>query len=268
MSKDIHAIKTIPVPSIAPQQLNTMKTKLWAFLSVLLAMVVAVPAMAVTVTNDPSTQFNVTHVPTFGDGTNPTGGWVGTVNNAGVGAFVRAKHRTDGTTPNDGAGVYNFPTGTAPSSTRAVWNFEFSAMVPVGMALAAYDWALTVQWGANIVTFNPFAAFLDNEFGTPSTPNGAGTINPLLYLSPTVNIGGNSENITFGYWGGDPNANETYYVSLAATDLLTGDEAVRSNMAVVVGTAVPDGGATALMMAPVLGIIGLMRRNKNAPVTS
>ena len=205
-------------------------------------------ATALTVYND-----NITAI--FGSG-NPNTGWVSDTSAGGVQVAVRAKNRTDGTTPNNGAGTYNFPTGTAPSSTRARWNWEFSANSDStgssGDSLTDYTWVLQVDTdpsaGVNFVSVNPFSFWLDNELGNNSTANGAGVFDPFNLSG--YNVGQNSQNIVFAPWSQDPNANATYDFVFSA---MSGNVTVASaSMKVIVGeggTPVPDGGNTIALLA-------------------
>lgn len=230
-----------------------------------LSMLMGTLALLLLSMNSHALAYNDTITAIFGSG-NPDTGWVSDTQN-GVQVAVRAKNRTDGSTPNNGAGVYSFATGTAPASTRARWNWEFSANSDVlgtsGDSLLDYTWLLSVDTdpsaAASFTTFNPFAFYLDNELGNNSTANGAGVIDPFnlgLY-----NVGQNSQNITFAPWSLDPNANATYDFVFAAYD---GTRQIASTeMQVVVGsggTRVPDNGSTFGMMAMMGALIPIYRR--------
>lgn len=225
----------------------------------LAASMVCVLGFATTVNAVPV--YNDTITAIFGSG-NPNTGWVSDTSAGGVQVAVRAKSRTDGTTPNNGAGTYNFATGTPPASTRARWNWEFSANSDAdgttGNKLDDLIWQLSVDTdpsaGVSFVTVNPFAFWPDNELGNNSTANGDGVIDPLnlgLY-----NVGQNSQNITFGPWLQDPNANATYDYVFSA---LSGNTTVASaGMRVVVGEGgapVPDTGNSLGLFA--LGLLAL-----------
>lgn len=230
-----------------------------------LSMFMGMCALLLLNTNSHAIAYNDTITAIFGSG-NPDTGWVSDTGN-GVQVAIRAKNRTDGSTPNNGAGVYSFATGTAPASTRARWNWEFSANSDVlgtsGDSLLDYTWLLSVDTdpsaATSFTTFNPFAFYLDNELGNNSTANGAGVIDPFnlgLY-----NVGQNSQNITFAPWSLDPNANATYDFVFAAYD---GTRQIASTeMQVVVGsggTRVPDNGSTFGMMAMMGALIPICRR--------
>lgn len=213
---------------------------------------------------------NITAI--FGSG-NPAQGWT-TYSDDTLTLGLRAKNRTDGTTQNNGAGTYNFPTGTAPSSTRAIWNFEFSANVggssgggdlPGGPVLSDYVYKLSVDLnpsaGTSYSEYNPFLVYTDNSFGDNSTASGGG-VEPGIIGNGLYYLGQNSQNITF--LGGNPLLDGTYDFKFGAYNY-DGDLVGETRMTVVVGEggarSVPDTGSTfALMGFSCIGMLGLRRK--------
>jgi hypothetical protein len=219
---------------------------------------------------------NITAI--FGSG-NPDQGWTTFVQD-NIQLGLRAKNRTDGTTPNDGAGTYSFPVGTAPASTRALWNFEFSANVNYNPApaaslvgdiqipppkLADYTYLLSVDTdpsgGTSFISYNPLVFHSDNSYGNNATLNGAGVeVGPLL--GSAYSMAQNSQNITFFPFNGNPLISGTYDFAFGIYEgaSLIGE----TKMIVVVGDGgtknVPDGGSSIALLS--LGCIGfgLFRR--------
>ena len=77
----------------------------------------AVSTLVVSLTSSvQALEYNQDITAIFGSG-NPDQGWT-TFTQDSIQLGLRAKNRTDGTTPNDGAGTYSFPVGTAPASAK------------------------------------------------------------------------------------------------------------------------------------------------------
>lgn len=195
---------------------------------------------------------NVTAI--FGSG-NPNTGWEVNYSN-GLQLALRAKNRTTGATTNDGMGTYNMPVGTAPSSTRAAWNFEFSINSDVNanqLTLDNYSYKLYVDTdpseGVNWIVIDPINMIFDNAYGNNSTPNGGGVegdpTNAQFY-----NIAQNSENTTFAAFGAqDPNLDATYDFKLEAYNQAGTTLLGSVDMRVIVGeggAAVPEPSSYAL----------------------
>ena len=209
----------------------------------------------------------------FGAG-NPDTGWTTDTGLNGLVLGLRAKNRTDASTPNDGAGTYTFATAPAP---RGLWNYEFSINSGTSF-LSAYDYYLSVDRdaspGVSFTTIDPLAYWLDNSYGTAGTANGAGLEGPSSSFVGSSSIAQNSENITFGDYPGGALAltpNATYTYSLYAVEKGAGPNAapltsVTMNVRVGDGgSSVPDSGSTvALLGGCLVGFAALRRRFKRA----
>lgn len=213
----------------------------------------------------------------FGSG-NPQQGWT-TYTDDMIQLGLRAKNRTDGTTPNDSAGTYSFPTGTAPASSRAIWNFEFSANVavpdingdiPSGPVISDYLYKLSVDLdpsaGTSFLEYNPFLVYTDNSFGDSSTAAGAG-VEPGIIGNGLYPLSQNSQNITF--LGGNPLLDATYDFIFGAYNY-DGDLVGETKMTVVVGEGgarkVPDAGSTFAILGIGVAGLGILRRKFAAPI--
>lgn len=209
-------------------------------------------------------------------GGNPDAGWT-TATSGELQLGLRAKDRTTGDTSNVN-GTYSFATAPSP---RGLWNYEFSINSDVNsangttsLAASPYDFYLTVDQdpsqGFSGVTVDPLTHWFDNSFGNNSTANGAGVEGLAAILGGGNNLVQNSQNITFagfagigGYPGGAellaPNATYTYELFAVAKGAGVGGARVAEvDINVVVGaggTAVPDSGATALLLG--LGVAGM-----------
>ncbi len=229
--------------------------KLFFSLTMILALMATSSAQAITIA------YNDTVTAIFGSG-NPDTGWT-TFTENDTQIALRGKNRTDGTTPNNGAGVYQFPTGTAPASSRALWNEEWSINVGPNRVLTDLSYQLSFDidpsTARNFIVVNPLTTFLDSSLGNNSTANGAGVETAQFGL---FNIMQNSFNITFGPMFGDPNLAATYDLKL---EIFDGNRLLNSgSISIEVGgggTRVPDAGSTAgLLTAGLLGLAIFKRR--------
>lgn len=217
--------------------------------------------IATSTTSYALTVYNDTVISIFGAG-NPNGGWT-TFTDNDTQIALRGKNRTDGTTPNNGAGVYQFPTGTAPASTRALWNFEWSVDVGPQHNLNDFTYRLSFDvdptTARNFIVVNPLTTFLDSSLGDSSTANGAGVETAQFGL---FSIMQNSFNITFGPMFGNPNLAATYDFKLEVFD---GNRLLNEGQISVEvgggGTRVPDTGSTiGLLSAGLIGLLVFKRR--------
>lgn len=222
---------------------STLCMPIAACLALSLTAPLVVNATPVVTYND-----NVTAI--LGSG-NPNIGWVTAADN-GLELSLRGKNRVTGATTNDGAGTYLFPTGTAPSSTRALWNMEWS--INTGTAtLDQYTFKLSFDTdptaGTSWTTVNPLTYFTDNSYGTASTANGAGVEGLSSLFVSTNTTAQNSFNLTFAPVAGNPNIDATYGFKLEAFDR-SGALADADTMSVKIGAggapvpSVPDSGST------------------------
>jgi len=221
---------------------------------------------------------NITAI--FGTGGNPDQGWT-TFTQGNIQLGLRAKNRTDGTTPNNGAGTYSFATGTAPASTKALWNFEFSAnveyqgapsssrfssLLPTNPTLAQYAFLLSVDLDPSLGTlyfnYNPLLVpnpFNDNSYGNSGTLNGQG-VEVGIAGNLAYSIAQNSQNITFAP-SGNPLINGTYDFKFGVYD--TSGLIGETKMRVVVGSGgakVPDAGSSVALLSLSLFGIGCAHR--------
>lgn len=229
--------------------------KLFSSLMMILALI------ATSTTSHALTVYNDTVISIFGAG-NPNGGWT-TFTDNDTKIALRGKDRTYGTTPNNGAGVYQFPTGTAPASTRAIWNEEWSIDVGPNRNLNDLSYQLSFDidptTARNFIVVNPLTTFLDSSLGDSSTANGAGVETAQFGL---FSIMQNSFNITFGPMLGNPNLAATYDFKI---DIFDGNRLLNSgSISVEVGgggTHVPDAGSTAALLGTgLIGLVALKRR--------
>ncbi len=241
---------------------------------VLLASVAAVSCLA---SSAHALEYNQNIPAIFGTGGNPAQGWT-TFTQDHIQLGLRAKNRTDGTTPNNGAGTYTFPVGTAPASTRAIWNFEFSANVdynpaspgsgdaPVPPAtLADYTYLLSVDTdpsaGTSFLSYNPLVFHQDNSYGNNATLPGQGVEVGVLAGS-AYSLAQNSQNITFFPFLGNPLINGTYDFTFGIYE--GADLIGETKMTVVVGEGgtrnVPDAGSSVALLSLSLVGVGCMGR--------
>lgn len=189
---------------------------------------------------------NITAI--FGTG-NPNGGWtVDTIDNIQLG--LRAKDRSSGATPNNGAGAYSFAPSLGP---RATFNYEFSINSDIAgvQKLTQYDFYLMADsdpsLGINFAVVAPLTHWGDNSYGINTTANGAGVEGAAATLAADNNIAQNSQNITFwDYPGGglllETNATYTYELFAVASGTgPAGNRLASVRITVVVGA----GGASA-----------------------
>jgi hypothetical protein len=139
------------------------------------------------------------------------------------------------------------PTGLhAPSTTKALWNWEFSATTKAG-TLTAYDYYIVMDYdpstGESNVTVNALTFWSDNSYGDASTANGAGQEGPASTYAASSTVFQQSQNIgfypTLGY---DPTIDATYTFSFYAVPAGAGPNGARVatvGMTVVVGAGGP-----------------------------
>lgn len=238
--------------------------------SLTIAIVVAIIGFLGFTPNVNAIEFEQDRVAIFGSG-NPNGSWVIDSNvQEGVEVGLRAKNRTDGTMPNNGAGEFHFPTGVTPSTTRALWNLEYLANVNMfgltGRVLSDIGLLMEVDLdpsqGQNFLSYPLLFVHTDSSLGDNTTLNGQGVEDGNF---GAWNIAQGSQNITFFPFLGDPFLDATYDYRLSAYEL-DGSLLASTSIRVVVGEGggpakgVPDGGTTIAMLGLVLTGLGLARR--------
>jgi hypothetical protein len=219
-----------------------------AAVAALFSVLCAIPARAVTA--------NITAI--YGSG-NPDSDWDSFVaNNTQIG--LRAKETATGATPDNGAGLYTFATGT-------VWNFEASFNSNLSGTAAThldsflYSWTLSgpgIAGGS--VTFSP-ALYVDNSYGIASTANGAGVEGTFGALAGANDIMQLSQKITFAPFLGSF-SNEGLYTLSASMTTLQGTPVNAGSVQIQVGSAnVPDAGSSALLLGISLVALGALRHS-------
>lgn len=207
----------------------------------------------------------------YGDG-NPDADWTSSTGTNGIKLALRAKNRTTGEVPNVND-VYSFAPGVDGGGVRALWNFEFSIFSGSDTTpLNEYDYFLGIDLDPSqgisylLGGINALTTYPDNAYGDSTTANGAGIVGTSA-LGDTNSLAQNSQNITFGYIGLDPNLDATYNYELFAVSKgtgVTGTRLAEVGITVVVGkggASVPDGGTTAALLgASLLGLLALSRR--------
>ena len=215
--------------------------------------------------------------PLFGSGIPDTGWTTGTDGTVGgLQLALRARNLADNSTVND-HGVYSFAAGTLPSSSLALWSYDFS--INVGQqSLSMYDFYLgiDVDPGAGVryvnTLLNPLLDVEDNFYGV--VPGSLRTDSTIV--QNTLNIGADE------IFDLNPNAPGTYDYRLFAVakeilppvnsplpssggnsffDTLpisgSGAPVADVNIRVIV----PDGGGTLAMLGLSLaGLAGISRR--------
>jgi hypothetical protein len=230
----------------------------------LLTALLALPALAL-----PSFGTSITAI--YGSG-NPAAGWTdsGTVK-ADIQLALRAKNRVTGDASNVD-GVYTFADAPDP---RGLWNYEFSInsdFIDGSTKLSAYDYYLSIDTDSSQgistgTTVDPLTFWTDNSYGDNTTASGQG-IEGTSILADSNNLVQNSQNITF--LGLPLLDNATYTYELFATspgEGVDGKRLASVSITVIVGSggaAVPDGGATAILLG--VGLVGLagLRSRKSA----
>jgi hypothetical protein len=174
---------------------------------VLAALAIVLPLVAVQAT---VVNLNDTIPAIYGSG-NPGSGWVSSAQYAGGPKLALMAHnRSTGQVPNNGDGSFSFPVGTAPgNANRALWNFDFSVTGPVGLN-SSYILSITGPGGVN-TSFN-LENIPDNAYATST---GVHTGLSTAYINDAT-VMQNSENIKFGFIGGDPNLAGDYLINLRA----------------------------------------------------
>ena len=172
--------------------------------------------------------------------------------------------------------VYDVPTGTASGS--ALWNFNYSVNLQAfpgsaGLHLSDITPTVTVLNIGNgqTIQFNPFIS-------TPDNAGWNGTAKNAAAGNLTTDFGfQNSENLSFGFFGllnplfgFDPNANDTYLVTLSVAQTSNGQDLGTVQELIVAG----DGAQTPLpaalpLFASGLGVFGFIAaRRKRKPVAA
>lgn len=211
----------------------------------------------------------------------------------GIEVGLRAKVAFQGDTNRTGD-TYTFQAGTPDfSSTRAIWNFEYSintdfdANDGLGGSLINFQYLmqLDIDRGVNSTNFVTFDALLfGGIFGDNSTGNGGGvsTADPTTFGSylATFNVLQGSQN--YGFYTDalnfDPNANGEYTIRLsvfdANTDLssfvnTTGDPTLPTALAssTIQVSVVPEP-ATWLMMLTGFAVIGVALKRRKTVATA
>jgi hypothetical protein len=220
-----------------------------AAVAALFSVLWAIPAQAVTT--------NITAI--YGSG-NPDADWDSFVSgNTQIG--LRAKETATGATPDNGAGLYTFATGT-------VWNFEasFNSDVTGGAAGThlisfVYSWTLSgpgIAGGSQ--TFSP-TLYADNSYGIASTANGAGVEGTFAALGGANTIMQLSQKITFFPFLGSF-SNEGLYTLSASMTNLQGTPVNAGSIQIQVGSAnVPDAGSSAFLLGISLAVLGALRHS-------
>ena len=165
-------------------------------------------------------------------------------------------HSPDAVTPppvnNLGTGVYGVSTGLGGDG-RSFWNYDFAATSSLS-DLANYTFNLTIKNEGNglSTSFNP-SVILDNK-GTAGSS--FGNSESLDFTTGAFPLG----QLFFGNIGYDPNANDTYDVTLTAQGV-TGGPVASDSIKIIAGRgAVPDASSTMALMSFGLGGLGLMSR--------
>ena len=208
---------------------------------------------------------------------NPQGNWT-VANDGNIELGLRAKYRRDVTiVPSDddylmqAGGCYLSPTCTgnnAPSTTIALWNYEFSVNLRAGgtegLTFANTSTTLTIAdltKGTTTGPFDPFGKWSDSAvFGS----SGAGSQSPGIDWSKYWGIQ-NSENLGFSdgpLVGFNPNNGDLYQFTLAV-EVVAGDykgEKVFADMEV---QATPEP-ASILLFGTLLGAVALACRKRMA----
>lgn len=153
-----------------------------------------------------------------------------------------------------------FGPGQTCSGSCAPWNIEFSVNLgssSFNLGDGSVQLGLTNVGTGQHITLNPFSAFGDNSaYDGTNTRNG----NKSGQQATTSDIGfQNSENLTFLQFAGlgfNPNANDTYLVSL----LLTGNNGQQLSVdeTIIAGTGATPLPAALPLFASGLGALGLL----------
>lgn len=175
----------------------------------------------------PVTTENANITAIFGTG-NPNTGWQQVADSsANLILGLRAKDRTSGATPNDGAGTYSFASGST-------WQIEFSVN-NTGASLLSSTYKYLLQINGSPVDLSTFP---DNAYGTSATANGAGTVGTFATEAATHNIMQNSERNSFGFINDTADGTYTFELDVKNVDGVTIDS---DTIHVQVGS-VPDSG--------------------------
>lgn len=185
--------------------------------------------------------------------------------------------------PDAGTNVYHVSTGVDTGSDFcggicSLWNFEFSVSLgDSGTTLGNVKTNMTITNVGNgqSFSFDPYSEFSDNAAwaGGTSRPRGGSTPTPPL---SSTDVGfQNSENLGFGpllspsgfvpaSFAFDPNANDTYLVSLSLTD--SSGLNMSANEKIIAGLGATPIPATLPLFLSGIGLFGLImyRRKKGA----
>jgi hypothetical protein len=200
----------------------------------------------------PTTSYDSTVTAIYGTG-NPDGFWNSYLDTSlNLQLSLRAQTSIAGTvptSPNNGAGTFTFPSGTAPGSTLATWDYWFSINTnPNGTGsnnLNTYDFYLTFDTPSAPGTFqtplNVLTALPDNAYGNNDTLNGQGIIgtaatSPALVMS--YNVAQNAENISFA--GLSTGVTGNYHFQLYAVAPGAGANGTRLGQANMIVNVVPE----------------------------
>ncbi|HUA67155.1 MAG TPA: hypothetical protein VMA13_01290 [Candidatus Saccharimonadales bacterium] len=193
--------------------------------------------------------FDNTIAPIVGTG-NTSGAWTTATGN-GLALSLRSQYNNtplavslnpSDLTPNNGAGTFTFPVGTA---TLATWDFWFD-----------------VNPGTTDTTGDTFILTVTSSLG------GLPAIIPVNLISDNGHNGSefqNAEDIGFG--GANPSLNATYYFNLTAKDA-SGNTLDSVDMTVINGTPVPEAStviAGVLLLLPFgVSTFRLLRKTRTA----
>lgn len=148
-----------------------------------------------------------------------------------------------------GVGKYGVSAGLGADG-RSFWNYDF-AITSSSSLLATYNLTLTILNVGNgqSISFNP-AAILDNNV----IVNGLGT---TIGNSESLDFTINDPSGFFGKIGYNPNAADTYDITLTAQDV-TG--ATVASLPIEVTSSVPDATSTMGLMSASIAALGLLSR--------
>jgi hypothetical protein len=248
------------------------KTKKYGVLTMKMKLLFAIAMAAASLSAHAIALHGQTETAIYGSG-NPDGNWTKDVNaSSGVSVSLRGKDRATGSVASTSPGVWTFSTGLIPPNNNRSYDtldFSFSSgQVP----LTAYDYYLQIDTdpssGVSYMTINPLLLYGDNSFGTGVTANGAGVEGSAALLASSNTIFQNSRNGAFPDLNHAPFTDATWDYTAFITEVGAGPNSrhlAEVSIQHVVGNGgatVPDGGATAGLMAVGVGSLALLRRKK------